>query len=74
VLARCLLGVPMSRADTGAQQRRNLVAAGLTVTELPELLDVDTPADVDTVAALAPDTAFARLARTLRPVQLATPA
>lgn len=57
--ARLLLGVPMSSARTGAAQRRRLVAAGLTVVELPELTDVDTAAAAREVAAAAPGTAFA---------------
>ncbi len=57
-----LLGVPMSRADTGARQRARLVAAGLRVGDLPELTDFDSAADVATVAALAPHGRFARRA------------
>lgn len=54
-----VLGVPMSRADTGA----NLLArlAGLRVGQLPSLTDVDTAADAVTVAAAGPTTRFARL-------------
>ncbi len=74
VLARCLLGVPMSQPDTGARQLRRLRSAGLSVTVLPELLDVDTANDVDVVRALAPDTCFARLATLMRPSRLAEPA
>ena len=62
-----VLGVPMSRPDTGACQRRRLVEAGLAVRELPTLRDVDTAADAAEVAALAPSGRFAavhgRLAR-----------
>jgi glycosyltransferase A (GT-A) superfamily protein (DUF2064 family) len=54
-----LRGVPMSRPDTGRLQRERLLAAGLTVRDLPELRDVDTPRDADLVAALAPGTRFA---------------
>lgn len=46
-----VLGVPMSRADTGARQRRRLVEAGLAVRDLPVLRDVDTAADAARVAA-----------------------
>ncbi|MEU2616916.1 DUF2064 domain-containing protein [Streptomyces sp. NPDC007157] len=59
-----LRGVPMSTAETGAVQRRRLVAAGLRVEDLPRLRDVDTAADAAAVAALAPHGRFAaRLAR-----------
>jgi glycosyltransferase A (GT-A) superfamily protein (DUF2064 family) len=54
-----LRGVPMSRPDTGRLQRERLLAAGLTVRDLPELRDVDTPHDADLVAAQAPGTRFA---------------
>lgn len=57
--ARLLRGVPMSRPDTGAAQLARLRAAGLDVAELPELTDVDTPADAGAVAAAAPGTRFA---------------
>ncbi|MFD4867606.1 DUF2064 domain-containing protein [Streptomyces sp. NPDC058412] len=56
-----LLGVPMSVAHTGAVQRRRLSDAGLAVRDLPELCDVDTPADAQRVAAAAPRTRFATL-------------
>ncbi|MFC9590565.1 DUF2064 domain-containing protein [Streptomyces sp. NPDC056944] len=56
-----LLGVPMSAAHTGEVQRRRLADAGLTVRDLPELCDVDTPADAERVAAAAPSTRFAAL-------------
>jgi glycosyltransferase A (GT-A) superfamily protein (DUF2064 family) len=46
-----VLGVPMSRADTGARQRQRLVDAGLAVRDLPLLRDVDTAADAARVAA-----------------------
>ncbi|WP_399067789.1 TIGR04282 family arsenosugar biosynthesis glycosyltransferase [Streptomyces winkii] len=48
-----VLGVPMSRPDTGARQRQRLVDAGLTVRDLPVLRDVDTAADAAEVAALS---------------------
>lgn len=44
-------GVPMSRRDTGALQRRRLVEAGLRVGDLPPLTDVDTATDAAQVAA-----------------------
>ncbi|QFY08275.1 DUF2064 domain-containing protein [Nonomuraea phyllanthi] len=52
-----LLGVPMSRPDTGAAQLRRL--SGLSVAMLPALIDVDDAADAREVAALAPHTRFA---------------
>ncbi|MEV7393862.1 DUF2064 domain-containing protein [Streptomyces sp. NPDC091215] len=59
-----LRGVPMSVPETGAVQRRRLVAAGLRVCDLPRLRDVDTAADAAAVAALVPDGRFAaRLAQ-----------
>jgi len=54
------LGVPMSRAHTGAAQLARLRAHGLVVALLPELRDVDDFADACAVAALAPATHFAR--------------
>ncbi|MFE0579687.1 DUF2064 domain-containing protein [Streptomyces sp. NPDC058874] len=56
-----LLGVPMSAAHTGEVQRQRLTGAGLTVRDLPELCDVDTPDDAQRVAAAAPGTRFAAL-------------
>jgi glycosyltransferase A (GT-A) superfamily protein (DUF2064 family) len=52
-------GVPMSQDDTGRLQLERLVRAGLNVTMLPELTDVDTIADAHEVAALAPNGSFA---------------
>jgi glycosyltransferase A (GT-A) superfamily protein (DUF2064 family) len=49
-----LRGVPMSTPTTGAVQRERLVAAGLRVRDLPRLRDVDTAADAEAVATLAP--------------------
>lgn len=63
--ARLLRGVPMSRPDTGTLQLARLRAAGLTVAAMPELTDVDTPADAETVAALAPGGRFAAAVRAL---------
>jgi rSAM/selenodomain-associated transferase 1 len=54
---RLLLGVPMSRPDTGAHQLARL--RGLRVTTLGVLTDVDTDADAVRVAAQAPGTRFA---------------
>ncbi|WP_214321356.1 TIGR04282 family arsenosugar biosynthesis glycosyltransferase [Nonomuraea sediminis] len=62
---RLLLGVPMSRPDTGALQLARLVEAGLDVHHLPTLTDVDTAADVYHVAAQVPGSRFAETVRTL---------
>ncbi|MFG2833564.1 DUF2064 domain-containing protein [Streptomyces zaomyceticus] len=56
-----LIGVPMSVAHTGREQRRRLAASGRAVRDLPELCDVDTPADAAQVAAAIPGTRFATL-------------
>lgn len=53
-------GIEMSLDDTGQQQYDRLSERGLTVALLPELIDVDTIADARAVAALAPDSLFAR--------------
>ncbi|MFB8773280.1 TIGR04282 family arsenosugar biosynthesis glycosyltransferase [Streptomyces broussonetiae] len=54
-----LRGVPMSTPSTGAVQRARLTDAGLRVRDLPRLRDVDTAADAEAVAALAPHGRFA---------------
>lgn len=60
-------GVPMSRDDTGVRQLERLMTAGGTIRMLPPLTDVDTIVEAHAVAALAPDTRFARtLGRTLQ--------
>ncbi|MGH8920522.1 MAG: TIGR04282 family arsenosugar biosynthesis glycosyltransferase [Actinomycetes bacterium] len=56
-----LLGVPTSATQTGDEQRRRLIASGRDVRDLPELCDVDTPADAVRVAQAAPHTRFAAL-------------
>ncbi|MGW8766814.1 TIGR04282 family arsenosugar biosynthesis glycosyltransferase [Streptomyces sp. NPDC055815] len=56
-----LLGVPMSRPDTGAVQYARLRAAGLRIGALPVLRDVDTAEDARLVAARTPGTRFAAL-------------
>lgn len=66
-----LRGVPMSTSTTGALQRSRLVTAGLRVTDLPELRDVDTAPDAIDVARQAPHTRFAARARQLSPPLLA---
>ncbi|MGP3954920.1 TIGR04282 family arsenosugar biosynthesis glycosyltransferase [Nonomuraea sp. 3N208] len=52
-----LLGVPMSRPDTGAAQLRRL--RGRSVATMPLLTDVDDAADAREVAERAPHTRFA---------------
>ena len=52
-------GVPMSTSGTGAAQRARLVAAGLEVHDLPQLVDVDTIETAQQVADAAPGTRFA---------------
>ncbi|GAA1287509.1 DUF2064 domain-containing protein [Planotetraspora silvatica] len=54
-----LLGLPMSRPDTGAVLLRRLRDEGRSVVLLPELVDVDTAADAARVAADAPGSGFA---------------
>ncbi|HEY3630388.1 MAG TPA: DUF2064 domain-containing protein [Jatrophihabitantaceae bacterium] len=56
--AETIPGVPMSTADTGAEQLRRL--AGLRVQLLEPLTDVDTIDAAEHVAAQAPATQFAR--------------
>jgi glycosyltransferase A (GT-A) superfamily protein (DUF2064 family) len=55
-----VLGVPMSRDDTGAIQLARLHGAGLRVGLLPALRDVDTAEDAAVVAAATPGSRFAR--------------
>ena len=62
-----LRGVPMSTTETGCEQRARLDAAGLSVTVLPRLRDVDLAADADHVASQAPRTRFAATLARLRP-------
>ena len=58
-----LRGVPMSTPDTGPVQRARLTAAGLRVTDLPVLRDVDTAADALAVAGQVPSSRFAAKVR-----------
>ena len=60
-----VLGVPMSRPDTGARQLRRLVEGGLRVLPLPALTDVDTADEAERVAALLPGSRFAACLRAL---------
>jgi len=52
-------GVPMSVAGTCAAQRARIGALGLSLHEQPRLRDVDTFADAQAVAGLAPRSRFA---------------
>lgn len=54
------VGLPMSTEHTGRDQEARLREHGLAVGLLPELRDVDLIGDALAVAALAPDTRFAR--------------
>lgn len=69
--ARVLCGVPMSTPDTGRLTRKALRHNGLRVHTLPTLTDVDTYADVLTVAAQS-DGRFTAAARPhlLTPVEV----
>ena len=60
-----VLGVPMSRSDTGSLQLARLHRAGLRVRLLPELADVDTADEAERVAAAAPGSGFAARVRAL---------
>lgn len=57
--AQVLAGVPMSTSDTGELTSRALRDAGLRVTLLPAMSDVDTMDDAERVAALVPHSRFA---------------
>ena len=57
--AAALRGVPMSTPTTGTDTRVALEAAGVEVGTTTELTDVDTAADAEAVAALAPHGRFA---------------
>lgn len=54
------VGLPMSTERTGRDQEARLREHGRSVALLPELRDVDLIGDALAVAALAPDTRFAR--------------
>jgi rSAM/selenodomain-associated transferase 1 len=62
-----VLGVPMSRPDTGSRQLDRLRHAGLRVRLLPELTDVDTVDEAGRVAAAAPGSRFATCVNALGP-------
>lgn len=54
-----VVGVPMSRGDTGTRQLAALTGAGQDVRLLPEFRDVDDAADASAVALAAPGSQFA---------------
>ena len=58
---RAVIGVPMSRPDTGPAQLARLRATGLRTQLLPTMRDIDTAADAYAVARLCPDSGFAKL-------------
>lgn len=64
-----LVGVPMSRDDTGKHQHDRLVDADLRISILPTLRDVDHEADARAAAAQAPNTRFAVLLSRIVPGQ-----
>lgn len=61
-----LLGVPMSRPDTGSQQLLRLEQAGLSVQTVPALIDVDTAAEAERIAATTPGSRFAACLRSIQ--------
>ncbi len=60
-------GIPTSTPLTGRRQLSRLRQAGLRVSLLERLVDVDTVADADAAAALAPDGRFAAVLARCRP-------
>jgi uncharacterized protein len=58
--------VPMSQPDTGPKQLARLEQAGLRITMLPELTDVDTVREAEHVAAITPGSRFATCMTRLR--------
>jgi glycosyltransferase A (GT-A) superfamily protein (DUF2064 family) len=58
-------GVPMSVPETGVVQRARLIAAGLSVRDLPTLTDIDTIEDLAAVTRDSVDTYCAGVARAL---------
>lgn len=60
---RVFAGVPTSRSDTGARQRRRLEQLGYRVSDLPMRSDVDHFSEALAVASRAPGTRFALAVR-----------
>ena len=69
--AELFAGIPMSEPTTCALQRTRLLELGLRVHEQPELTDIDTFTDARVVAALAPQTLFARTLASELPIPVA---
>lgn len=65
--AAALSGVPMSTPMTGALTRQALAGVGLGVADAPSLRDIDELADLRAVAALAPHSRTAAVAREVTP-------
>jgi glycosyltransferase A (GT-A) superfamily protein (DUF2064 family) len=65
--ATVLRTVPMSTSDTGRRTLAGLQGRGLSIAMLPVLRDVDTAEDAHAVAALCPDSRFARAVQALVP-------
>jgi glycosyltransferase A (GT-A) superfamily protein (DUF2064 family) len=63
--AKVFRGVPMSTSSTGVMQRLRLEQLGLTVRSAPVRRDIDTIDDLVAVAAAAPGTRTAAVARRL---------
>jgi rSAM/selenodomain-associated transferase 1 len=63
---RLFVGVPMSTESTGYDQEARLREHGLSVALLPELRDVDRIQDAHAVAALVPESRFARVLEATR--------
>ncbi len=61
-----VLGVPMSRADTGSRQLARLTGAGLRVQMAPMLTDVDTAAEAERIAVTLPGSRFAACLAAIR--------
>jgi uncharacterized protein len=61
MVRRAVIGVPMSRPDTGQAQLARLRAAGLRTQLLPMMRDIDTADDAYAVARLCPGSRFTAL-------------
>jgi hypothetical protein len=70
---RAVLGVPMSVAHTGAEQRARLDALGLTTSSLRSLRDIDDFDDARAVAHVAPASRFAKAFRPLQSAMRTAP-
>jgi glycosyltransferase A (GT-A) superfamily protein (DUF2064 family) len=68
-----IVGVPMSRDDTGTRQLERLQHRGLTVQLIDQLTDVDDAASATQAALAAPHTEFAQLLARTSPMSLLRP-